>query len=155
MKELEAGRELDKLVAEKVMGIETEWYHYEPKGCYRLVKKGCATDAWTAAMRESSIPDYSTNISDAWKVIEHLAREPYAWEINTINATDGLMWDATIWGGDADEDEDDYADIIEIYSSVAPAAPLAICRAALEFAGRSKTEFATSPQTTNPPRTVI
>lgn len=46
---MQAGRELDKLVADRVMGLETNLDGHE----------------W-------SIPRYSTEMVEAWKVVEHL-----------------------------------------------------------------------------------
>ncbi len=55
IREMKAGRELDALVAEKVMGqyFRNEWYK----------------------LYNDTIPCYSTDISAAWKVVEKIKKE--------------------------------------------------------------------------------
>ncbi len=67
MTELKPGRELDALVAEKVMGEKPpEGSHYEGGGdwtTFRWIQDwACETRHWP--------PQYSTNISAAWEVVE-------------------------------------------------------------------------------------
>jgi len=126
---LEPGRELDALVAEKVMGIETEWYHYEPKNCYRLVKKGHATDAWSAAMAEADVSSYSTKFGAAMKVVAKII-ESDRWELFDIqwshpdsDTTPKSSW----WACFIPFDDD-----AEWYSGEGDTPALAICRAALK-----------------------
>lgn len=56
MSELVAGRDLDALVAERVMGWEAPTWHH-PEG-------------WGTS--DSSIPHFSTDISAAWEVVEKM-----------------------------------------------------------------------------------
>lgn len=82
-KQLCAGRRLDALVAEKVMGWNREENTWRSaSGLVRQVvlKRhndeaiGTAlADVWTYDVFNSKLPDYSTNISQAWKIIEALS----------------------------------------------------------------------------------
>jgi len=115
---LEAGPELDKLVAEVVMG-----------------QVPC--DKWRPFMHDSQIKDdsdceheacypadtgpchYSRNISAAWQVVEKLCRDGR--KVYVFNHPDG--WHE--------------CDIDGVLLASAPSAPLAICRAALKAMGYS------------------
>lgn len=81
MRELKPGRELDALVAEKVMG----WKQYtfpDAEWCQGYAGKqywqdGVTTVTCTNEDGTPNCPNYSTNIAAAWAVIEKLrAREP-------------------------------------------------------------------------------
>lgn len=63
---LTKGRELDALVSSKVMGLTS----------------GCQTVPW------SLVPRYSTNIQDAWQVVEHLRRQ--GWLVVVKEMPDGF-----------------------------------------------------------------
>lgn len=112
--ELPAGRELDILVAEKVMGYE----HFvdEADGTDRLRGNGI--------IMPIHLPAYSTDIAAAWEVVEKLRAE---WMIR-VGTADllGTPWKCVMWqrymttGGPFGE---------------ADTAPLAICRAALGVVG--------------------
>ena len=105
---LEAGRKLDALVAEKVMHISNVHLHdFGNAGLYLRMNE-------PAALSNISVPRYSTDISDAWKVVDYLA--------------EGLILDLynTIRGWRCDIDGKG-----ETFSGKAETAPLAICRAAL------------------------
>ena len=72
--EMVAGRELDALVAERVMG----W-----TGIERHIRGGIAMPPWpsgldpvTSAYR--TIPRYSTSIADAWLVVERMREKGYS-----------------------------------------------------------------------------
>src|SRR4028118_594344 len=60
--ELEAGRELDKLIAEKVFGREVNYV----KNTVNVIFY--APD--TTGIAANAVPYYSTRIADAWEVIE-------------------------------------------------------------------------------------
>lgn len=103
-----AGRELDALVAEKVMGFEVT--NYEPIG----IRKG----GWILP-----IPNYSTEIKDAWEVVEKLNLfEKYLLAKSDVN-----------WciGGDFSRE----LSFEEQAIASGNTAPLAICRAALKVMG--------------------
>lgn len=84
----DAGRKLDAEIA-KIVGIETEWYHYKPKDCYRLVRKGWATNEWDAAMMEADVPSYSIRDGAALEVIYHL--------IDTGVGLPEMCFDGQLW----------------------------------------------------------
>ena len=73
--EMPAGRELDALVAEKVMG----WDHYPSK--------------------HEIVPAYSTDIAAAWEVVEKMRSDDWWAQIAQDN-TD--IWDAKLWRGEPD-----------------------------------------------------
>lgn len=65
-----AGRELDALVAEKVMG----WtWHAVNNICLMLAPQDVKIEIWSAeALMRHSIPCYSTDIGAAWQVVEKM-----------------------------------------------------------------------------------
>jgi len=69
--------------------------------------------------------DYSEDIEYAYRVIEILAKEPYAWRIESVNLSGGIVnWWACLWGDIPN------GGIIE-YEAKADTLPHAICKAAL------------------------
>lgn len=85
---METGRELDIVVAEKVMG----WFWQNPFSQYAEVKLlvppiGDKKRHW-GGVYDNGIPDwlpnYSTNIADAWQVLEKLDSE-FKVEIRSID----------------------------------------------------------------------
>lgn len=67
---MKAGRELDALIAEKVMGYDVKTWNE----VYEVAKR--KEDIPVIVLEEKqcrSIPRYSTNISDAWQVVEELS----------------------------------------------------------------------------------
>lgn len=130
---MKAGRELDALIAEKVMGWEVltdeleiakregtpdlvdpqRWHRRKVwfKGNEKMACEECGT-----------LPAYSTNITDAWEVVERLVSTP---------GPNGDHHSVQVdYSGDAvvviDENEDWQV------SAIADTAPLAICLAALK-----------------------
>jgi hypothetical protein len=83
---MNAGRELDALVAEKVMGWKWQrhedskgWWcetFHDPNGLKALVRdeKGTRESHWWPGgeMGARSMPSYSTEISAAWEVVEKM-----------------------------------------------------------------------------------
>jgi hypothetical protein len=129
--QLPAGRELDELIAEKVMGgvpRHPEWY---------WLRSGVApeTPDLPTPKGQSAIycgPAFSTDIAAAWEVVEWMrARwaklpnaergEPDTWQFHDF-ADEG--WRASVVWLHHD------APIVEV-DEIAPTLPLAICRAAL------------------------
>lgn len=109
---MEAGRELDALVAEKVMGLTpVEWSGWE--GDLSLVYG----DQETGGI----VPRYSTDIGAAWEVVEKLKqdRTVHLWSVPS-----GYMVQMTGVN----------AKMLEVIGQ-ADTAPLAICRAALSSVG--------------------
>ena len=110
---LEAGRELDTLVAERVMGWKLKshkWIDGETRlGDFPEDKKETGTSY-------RRVLKYTTDISAAWEVVEKMNSEGFAFYILW---TTGIPW--------AMFDKDSSME----YSAEADTAPLAICRAAL------------------------
>lgn len=131
----EAGPELDALVAVEVMGqvdfshpnfCWTEWNTEDGKdGGDGFLCPRCGVEGIPETSHLNDPPKcckhYSTDIAAAMKVVNKLAAEPYAWILETINTSGGLLWSAAYWGGDVSED----------ICAVSVTLPLAISRAAL------------------------
>lgn len=117
---MNAGVELDKLVAEKVMGLKVvEDNEYPGEYLYLNEERD---PRW--------IPEYSIDIADTWRVIEKLDRA--GWHVTLtwvgswtsgINAWRCLFFSYENWG-----------------EATASTAPLAICLAALKACGVEVTE---------------
>jgi len=124
---MEAGREMDALVAEEVMG----WTYISPLYCgYPASGPIGPNEAvpykWPARLGATQVPNYSTDIAAAWQVVEHLYSEkwivgigslvqvPREWRCELCN-----MW------------EDDFSRCPSDIEANADTAPLVICRAAL------------------------
>ncbi len=94
MTDMKAGRELDALVAEKVFGINV--VKSEHKNGYAYYTDGEPDWDWIrfeGSSLQNAIPMYSTDISDAWKVIEKLS---FTVELTTNNPY-GPTTDETEW----------------------------------------------------------
>lgn len=111
MQRLEAGRELDALVAEKVMG----WSGVEWRGFEYAVGIHPVTGMVQGVYR------YSTDITDAWQIVERLTRDGRAVFIDSAGF-DPEEWRVIV---SVDDPEGQLP-------SEAATAPLAICLAALE-----------------------
>jgi len=113
---MNAGRELDVIIGEKVMDFPGCDNCGEKTGC------GCAM-----ADIGSSLPQYSTDLYAAWLVVEKL-REKYDGHFSLLAFT--TNWRAG-WDTPCGEDPTrSFKRFVE-----APTAPLAICLAALEVVG--------------------
>lgn len=144
MTEYGAGRELDALIAEKVLGfvvkrVKPEWYPAEVTlFCYPnsdLIEYSCDPRSNNAIMfrngRDDSdgsaapLPNYSDDIEAAWEVVEHLTRTTKQWfRLEMSCVTNEASFEIS-GAGDADGD----------WTAEAETAPLAICRAALKAVG--------------------
>lgn len=117
---MEAGRELDALIAERVMGIDAELIHTD--GAPRTI----AYRGMQAVVR--AVDHYCTDIAAAWEVVEKMRADGWEFEIWDRDAhltrahgvpwgaefsREGLAWEPLRRKGSADT------------------APLAICLAAL------------------------
>jgi hypothetical protein len=122
--QLPAGREMDALVAEKVMG----WIGIEGKHGHPLEKgpfKDC--DCPSHSYQRQEIPHYSSDIAAAWEVAEKLGLA-----IIPQSSKNGFRWlacDVKLISYKGDRIEVFPVDDTE-YSC--DTAPLAICRAALK-----------------------
>lgn len=104
-------REIDRLIAEKVMGWEVP-YEYDDIGimAYTAERGGFAFSP-------------TTNIADAWQVLEKFKREGYLFTIkNTV-------------GGNYCFSLTDWNDMCDTFTGEAKTATLAICLAALKAVG--------------------
>ena len=118
MSELLAGRELDALVAERVMGWHREGVLLWPPDCKRT--------KWVHGV---SVPPYSTQMAFAWEVVEKLKERVLVIVGGGPNDEGGCEdWYCTVksFGYRQFQDQE--------WSEVANTAPLAICRAALKTA---------------------
>ena len=110
---MNAGRELDALVAEKVMG----WVDYDTDTeSWRIGESDLGTH-W----RPVEGARFSKDIAAAWEVVGYMrAKDEWAFSLGTD--TDG-DWDATFWEGDT------------FHDATADTAPHTICLAALKAIG--------------------
>jgi hypothetical protein len=109
---MQAGYEMDLLVAEKLMGWK--WFHYEEASYFRrndVFDYVIIVDKLRGqtCVFNNSLPKFSTEISAAWEVIEKLGLTDFS--IEKVG--------------------DHYCVNLVIESACAETAPLAICRAAL------------------------
>lgn len=120
---MNASRELDKLIAEKIMGwTELEFKNPQYAGSVELygAKPGERASPYTGAKAKYVVPKYSTDISAAWEVVEKLK-----WAEPEISWSDEQhCWHAMFRKGRSSG-----------VSSGADTAPLAICLAALKTHG--------------------
>lgn len=134
MTTLVAGHELDALVGEKVMGLTRSVVERLARKAFlsnvqQYIGRGCVGDeTWEddalpekqKFWRQIQIPQYSTDIAAAWKVVEHLTDAEYGVVLSNVRAAD--TWtceiDRSEWAGSEVED--------------GATAPLAICLAALK-----------------------
>lgn len=123
---MKAGRELDALIAEKVMGLTRHDESYVAEGVGKVLRfvwrDGGGTCVYSGDM---FLPHYSTNIADAWEVVEKLVSTP---------GPNGDHHSVQVdYSGGAvvviDENEDWQV------SAIAGTVPLAICLAALKAKG--------------------
>ena len=111
---MEAGPELDALVAEKVMG-------WQLTSAYQLGPAWARDIPWGELVLKNAVAYYahewgpSTDIAPAWKVVEKMHKE-YGIDVNGL-ASGGFV--CTIYGVDGH------------WRTYDETAPLAICRAAL------------------------
>lgn len=109
---MEAGRELDALIAEKVMGLE---------------RCGCKCGLFLNEYHEPFLePHYSTDIAAAWEVVEKLNSMGLGWfSLEQFGEKGQGQWRALIWTGGEEIDNCFFAD--------ARTVPLAICRVAYKI----------------------
>lgn len=129
---LEAGREIDALVAEKVMGLPVRWavppYMHSPltgrhPWLYGIGPDGCNYD-W------ASVACYSTEISVAWLVVKKLRYDQHAVriELNRFAHLDLV----TVCRNDTHPRGGSFTFSSGIPSTELERVPLAICLAALK-----------------------
>jgi hypothetical protein len=115
---MEAGREMDALVAEKVMGIKVRVSDGEWELCARMdyADAGELMVDDTGLFYSERIHTYSTDIAAAWEVVEKLSDKV----IDISRQLEGMTVETAHWDVEIDGHE-----------AYALAVPLAICRAAL------------------------
>jgi hypothetical protein len=117
---MDAGREMDALVAEKVMGWKVS-YTYE--GYPRYEDHGPVGSYW------ASIPEFSTRIEKAWEVVEKM--DSLGWKFGMVQ--DGNGWDVNIYHPDVHPSCQSCGHTSSgAINAFADTAPLAISRAALK-----------------------
>lgn len=125
--DLPAGRELDALVAEKVMGWTFQTF---PEGACPEVRHWHRTSPipeerspeWAASFI-GACPPFSTDIAAAWTVVEKLRSLGFGVVIDNLPSTSGrdVGWTVAVVGISTQD----------AFAGTAHTAPLAICRAAL------------------------
>jgi len=131
-----AGRDLDALVAEKVIGISVKWldcgdgrFPYKQTTLARnnqLMKSG---DTPVGLRPEGDIPEYSTDISAAWEVVEKIKDNPkYGGDFAVHFMRSPYRKPPSWWAGFYSSD---YDNCFQFPWSEAETAALAICRFAL------------------------
>ncbi len=75
------GRELDALIAEKVMGLEP-WPEQDPRWKYKAFKAPIVP--YGVEPKPCAPPEYSTSIEAAWEVVEHI---DLFFKLNKVHAT--------------------------------------------------------------------
>lgn len=139
--EMQAGREMDAVIAERLFGYVwrrssatgarciypatrwPEWMTEPADGTERLVGD------WTMGR---FTPTYSTDVADAWRVVEHFGARGWALHLKAYRHVDvppDMRHGAAFWS------HAHYTGTI-----LAPTSPLAICRAALSIPAREGTE---------------
>ena len=120
---MEPGREVDALIAEKVMGLEE--VHFNDGQAYTELERECLpppSNKWMYLAKDGpndegyyrEIPSYSTSLAAAWKVVFHVGAA-----MQLFLYTTGL-WEVNFHIRD------------KVFNAEAPTAPLAICHAALK-----------------------
>lgn len=135
--QMEAGRELDCEIAERVFGCRvTKDY---PATIARIPVCGCGDGNWHG-WRRQNVPVFSASIADAWLIVEKLWAKHHAdggeqfsihWNSYWTDGTERGQWQVRYR---PPLNEGDYvARLIDSLTSdvAAPTLPLALCRAAL------------------------
>jgi len=128
---MKAGRELDALIAEKVMGYEVGWGIQSVSGGIRTRKNPQALHAHAdGEVVRVDLPHYSTQIADAWLVVERFRRgtEP----VDVACCVDLHISD---WCTVPDCFVKIYSPALAPVDAHANEMPLAICLAALKAVG--------------------
>ena len=111
-------RELDQLVAEKVMGwkpyrnpdLKQDYFRWE--------------NAFGAICSDADLPTYTTSIVAAWKIVEKMNQERWVMRLETWDTEAGCEFSR------AETDQ-----IVSHRTSCVDTAPMAICIAALKAKG--------------------
>lgn len=123
-----AGRELDALIAEKVMGRKVERWRYFEDGYASTALRPRGKAESTGVLITNNLPAYSTDIAAAWQVVERL-NDRFSIEIMALTST--VLCSNTRFRVDM-FDHEALAPRTEVHAATAP---LAICLAALKAIG--------------------
>ena len=130
--EMPAGREMDALLAEKIMGYTLSELSLPAYPKYKLFD--IESGEFSGYVKE--VPHYSTDIADAWEVVKRMPipfKLEKCWEKAYQIGPEG--WSAC-WCTDADcEGCNENSRCTNGDDAWAETAPLAICRYALKVAG--------------------
>lgn len=125
---MNAGRGLDALIAEKVMGLRLDYEFSEEMGAPAVPELRDQYDEWGV------LPNYSTDMACAWQVVTHMTRKDRAREESDLYFKLTYAWDDD-YGCWASFDWKGVADTHPLYQGHADTAPHAICLAALRAVG--------------------
>ena len=121
---MEAGREMDALVAEKIMGLVPCQNDCHKIGSPRYLPGLCHAQP-DSPDEGGETAQYSTSISAAWEVVEKMWDRGYMADVYQSDC-EGT------WSAEFLPKNDMDSAGVEWGGSMAPTAPLAICRAALK-----------------------
>ena len=133
---LPAGPELDRLVAERVMGLipcSSRFYTPLIAGSCNVITCEHTGITPLPCFDPKEPPPYSANISRAWEVVEKMQSIYQDISVHSIEDEQGIRWmcDIACWKkGKSEEDFSDWTVKWQV-DARAHSAPLAICRAAL------------------------
>ena len=125
---LPAGRELDRIVGERIIGCRIR--HQRKRDLYDLVIPGGVdqVDFCEPGGPWGAVPHYSTSIEAAWQVVEKLRTIRQHVQVHANNG-----WGCSAWNVRK-------VDAVGLVAGTAETAPLAICRAALKATWREQDE---------------
>ncbi|MBN8657546.1 MAG: hypothetical protein J0M11_17580, partial [Anaerolineae bacterium] len=98
-----AGKEIDGLVAEIVFGESKPIYAHVHDNVFSTQWSNdknwhCTPDYFSGDVCEWTPKEFSKSISATQEVINAMAKEPFAWHIESINTKTGVKWWACLWG---------------------------------------------------------
>lgn len=114
----EAGRKLDALIAERLMGYTDVHFNGPTDRLANLWYGHAPGEEW-----HSEPPEYSTDMAEAWKVVERLVALGYWISLSHNGNTHAAAWDFRIVDRKNERDR---------HITISETAPLAICCTALK-----------------------
>ena len=126
--QMPAGRELDALIAERVMGLEICSDSSKPHLMYHdKVRLRQNAVCLSHGLARTAVPRYSTNIASAWLIRDRLHQLKFILSVRD-DASAAVVWCDIFRPGISKE---------FVVRDFAPTAPLAICKAALRAITKS------------------
>lgn len=130
---MKAGRELDALVAERVMEWASIEMRHSPGG---VVSPEPPMGFDTRGNRYASIPRYSTDIASAWEVVEKVLQDHGDYDFAIVaDYLGGVIWRASFSADDLVANDSSGMPPVFTDGPDGLTAPLAICIAALRAVG--------------------